>query len=462
MRSPLIRKKVAAGCLVAASFFSGKAESDEPSLPTTDKRPTPTATSDILSTELSSESLPKLTKTLRLEDKRELDTFFEELRQTTATHAEIEIFDDNQKVIKRLELPLGEEQKQNEALVWLGIATCLLSSACLSGMNIGLMRFSRLDLEIKAEQGDADAAKVLTLREDGNTSLATILWGNVGVNCLLTLLSDSALAGATGFGFSVLGVTLLGEILPQGYFSRNSLFLTSKLAPALKALTYALYPISKPSGLLLDKLVGKERVDFWQEEQLEAALRYHLRYPNPEIGPVEAQGAANFLAIDDINLCEEGCDISPTSIIQVVNGDGEFTLPSFQENRNDPFVRRVNDAGVPWVVLTDAENNPRYLLDADAFLRHCWLKQSETKLEDFCHTPLVVEDPEETLGLAIKRFEVAEERSEAGVIDNDVILFWNDDCQKIVTGADILAKLLQGVVKTPPLTSSQQSQETPA
>ena len=73
-----------------------------------------------------------------------------------------------------------------------------------------------------------------------------------------------------------------------------------------------------------------------------------------------------------------------------------------------------------------------------------------------------MDDPEETLGLAIKRFEVAEERSEAGVIDNDVILFWNDDCQKIVTGADILAKLLQGVVKTPPLTSSQQSQESPA
>ena len=40
-------------------------------------------------------------------------------------------------------------------------------------------------------------------------------WGNVTINVLLTLLSDSILAGVGAFVFSTIVITLFGEIIPQ-------------------------------------------------------------------------------------------------------------------------------------------------------------------------------------------------------------------------------------------------------
>ena len=82
--------------------------------------------------------------------------------------------------------------------IWLGIIFCLTQSAMFSGLNLAFFSLSRLQLEVEANRGDKRAAKMLTLRLDSNFLLATILWANVSINVLLTMLSDSAMAG-TGF-----------------------------------------------------------------------------------------------------------------------------------------------------------------------------------------------------------------------------------------------------------------------
>jgi hypothetical protein len=64
--------------------------------------------------------------------------------------------------------------------------------------------------------------------------LATVLWGNVTINVLLALLSDSVLAGIGAFAFSTIVITLFGEIIPQAYFSRNALRMAARLTPLLK------------------------------------------------------------------------------------------------------------------------------------------------------------------------------------------------------------------------------------
>jgi hypothetical protein len=53
-----------------------------------------------------------------------------------------------------------------------------------------------------------------------------VIWGNVSTNVLLTLLSDAVLAGLSAFFFSAVVITLLCEIIPQAYFSRNALQMT--------------------------------------------------------------------------------------------------------------------------------------------------------------------------------------------------------------------------------------------
>ena len=88
-----------------------------------------------------------------------------------------------------------------ETLVWAGIIVCVSQSAIFSGLNLAIFSLSRLNLEIEAERGQRAARRVLALRQDANFALTTILWGNVGINVLLTLLSDSVLTGLSAFLF---------------------------------------------------------------------------------------------------------------------------------------------------------------------------------------------------------------------------------------------------------------------
>src|ERR1700749_4528674 len=84
---------------------------------------------------------------------------------------------------------------------WLGIAACLAQSALFAGLNLAVFSLSLLRLQIEADGGNKDAARVLDLRRSANQILATIIWGNVTTNVLLTLLSDSVLAGIGAFVF---------------------------------------------------------------------------------------------------------------------------------------------------------------------------------------------------------------------------------------------------------------------
>ena len=89
-----------------------------------------------------------------------------------------------------------------ETTLWIGIAFCLSQSAMFSGLNLAFFSLSRLQLEVESKNGNKTAKKILELRQDSNFLLTTILWGNVSINVLLTLLSDSALAGISAFLFS--------------------------------------------------------------------------------------------------------------------------------------------------------------------------------------------------------------------------------------------------------------------
>jgi metal transporter CNNM len=117
---------------------------------------------------------------------------------------------------------------------WIGIALCIVQAGIFSGLNLAVFSVSRLRLEVEAASGNKDATKLLALRSDSNFTLATIIWGSVATNVLLTLLSNSILAGLGAFLFSTIVITLLGEIIPQAYFSRNALRVAARFVVFLK------------------------------------------------------------------------------------------------------------------------------------------------------------------------------------------------------------------------------------
>src|ERR1700720_3334857 len=116
---------------------------------------------------------------------------------------------------------------------WLGGFACIIQSALFAGLNLAVFSLSLLRLQVEADGGNKDAVKVLDLRKNANQVLSTVIWGNVTTNVLLTLLSGSLLTGLGAFFFSAFAITLLGEIIPQAYFSRNALRMTSRFLPFL-------------------------------------------------------------------------------------------------------------------------------------------------------------------------------------------------------------------------------------
>lgn len=125
---------------------------------------------------------------------------------------------------------------------------------------MAIFSLSQLRLQIEVDGGNADAARVFELRKNSNQVLATVIWGNVSTNVLLTLLSDSVLAGVAAFLFSAVVITLLGEIIPQAYFSRNALRMTTLFLPFLNFYRIVLFPLAKPTAMLLDWWLGVEGI----------------------------------------------------------------------------------------------------------------------------------------------------------------------------------------------------------
>ncbi|MGD9327571.1 MAG: DUF21 domain-containing protein [Cyclobacteriaceae bacterium] len=333
-----------------------------------------------------------------------------------------------------------------EIFTWVGIFVCLTQSAMFSGLNLAFFSMTRLRLEIEAEASHSRGAKnVLKMREDSNFLLTTILWGNVGINVLLTLLSDSVMAGVISFVFSTFLITLFGEIVPQAYFSRNSLKMASLLSPVLRLYQFILYPVAKPSALLLDTWLGKESVQYFAEKNLKLFLRKHVEGTESEIDFIEGTGAINFLSLDDIPVVQEGEEINPQSIISLPVKNNKILFPKFKAIPEDPFIQQVNSSGKKWIIITNDKNIPFAVLDADNFIRSALFCKDCEAIEDFCHSPLIITDKTTNLGEVIKDLRSKIDDHADVPIEKDIVLYWSKDEKRIITGADIFGRLLKGI-----------------
>lgn len=335
----------------------------------------------------------------------------------------------------------------NEILSWIGIFLCLTQSAMFSGLNLAFFSLGRLRLEAEAEQGSVGAGRILALRKDSNFLLCTILWGNVSVNVLLAMLSDSLLAGVAGFTLSTVVITFFGEIVPQAYFSRNAIRVGSRLSPVIRFYQVLLFPVAKPSAMILDGWIGPEGPTFLRERDLEIILQKHIHQHDSEIGETEGRGALNFLSLDDRRVSQEGQVVDPVSIlICPVNLD----LPIFPKRDQEGFEEFLNALKAnkkKWMVIVDEAAKPWLLLDSESYFCRLLSDEEEPDIYHYCHRPIVVTEPETTLDLVIDKLEVEAEHPNDLVVDNDVILYWRDEERKIITGADILGRLLKGIAK---------------
>lgn len=329
-------------------------------------------------------------------------------------------------------------------LVWIGIVICLCHSAMFSGLNLAFFSLSRLRLEAEAAAGNPAANRILALRRDANFLLTTILWGNVGINVLLALLSNSVMAGVVAFAFSTVVITVAGEIAPQAYFSRRAMKMASLLSPVLRFYQRVLYPVAKPSAWILDKWLGKEGIEYLKERQIVGVIQQHIESEHAEIDFIEGRGALNFLDIDDIPIGHEGETVDPKSIVSLPTRVDLPTLPEVS-SASDPFVQDVNASGRKWVIITDTDGKPQLLLNADSYLRSVMFDAAGTDSYAHCHRPIVITNPNSPLGHIIGELKKGMDAESDAAIEKDIVLLWTPEQKQVITGADLLGRLLRGI-----------------
>ena len=131
---------------------------------------------------------------------------------------------------------------------------CLALSGYFSATETAFSTFNRLKMKALAEDGNKRAQLVLTMSEDYDRLLSTILVGNNIVNILLTTLAtmffadlivhSENLAATVSTIVTTVAVLIFGEISPKSLAKEHADGFALTTAPVLRFVTWILLPIN--------------------------------------------------------------------------------------------------------------------------------------------------------------------------------------------------------------------------
>lgn len=196
----------------------------------------------------------------------------------------------------------------------------ILFSALFSGLTLGLMSLDLFGLRRKMKLGDVRAKKVYPLRRRGNELLTALLLGNVAVNSILAVFLGSIASGVVAGFFATALIFLFGEIIPQAVISRHALKFGALTAPFVHILLFVLYPITKPIGLGLDKVLGAELQTIYNKQELALLVAEHEDNPYAVLDADEERIIHGALKFSDRMALDV---MTPKSVVYALEGSTE-------------------------------------------------------------------------------------------------------------------------------------------
>ena len=78
-------------------------------------------------------------------------------------------------------------------------------------------------------------------------------------------------------------------------------------------------------------------------------------------------------------------------------------------------------------------------------MRDVFFEKNPVNPVSYCHRPIIVTNLQSPLGSVLCRLKEGGHSQKNDVIDRDIVLIWGDTEKKVITGADILGRLLRGI-----------------
>ncbi|MCB9958255.1 MAG: HlyC/CorC family transporter [Rhodospirillaceae bacterium] len=197
----------------------------------------------------------------------------------------------------------------------LAIVLLLALSAFFSGSETALTAASHARMHQLAQDGDARAKMVNRLREKKEHLIGAILLGNNLVNILATAMATSVLTtlvGEAAVPIAALVMTLLvlifSEVLPKTYAIQHADPMARAIAPVLRAVIAALFPLVTAITFLVRMLLrlfgaGQSAISMGDYvDELRGAIELH-RGPEEDVA-VERAMLRSILELGDVEVAE--------------------------------------------------------------------------------------------------------------------------------------------------------------
>ncbi|EFH42188.1 hypothetical protein ARALYDRAFT_495342 [Arabidopsis lyrata subsp. lyrata] len=167
-------------------------------------------------------------------------------------------------------------------MFWVYLLVCVALVAfagLMSGLTLGLMSLSLVELEVMIKAGEPherkNAEKILPLVKNQHLLLCTLLIGNALAMEALPIFVDSLLPAWGAILISVTLILAFGEIIPQAVCSRYGLSIGAKLSVLVRLIIIVFFPLSYPISKLLDLLLGKRYSTLLGRAELKSLVYMH-------------------------------------------------------------------------------------------------------------------------------------------------------------------------------------------
>nr|GEW29296.1 DUF21 domain-containing protein At2g14520-like [Tanacetum cinerariifolium] len=155
----------------------------------------------------------------------------------------------------------------------------VLFAGLMSGLTLGLMSLSLVDLEVLLKSGTPKdrkyAAKILPVVKKQHLLLCTLLICNAAAMEALPIFLDGLVTAWGAILISVTLILLFGEIIPQSVCTRYGLAIGAYVAPFVRVLVWVCFPVAYPISKLLDYLLGHEHVALFRRAELKTLVNMH-------------------------------------------------------------------------------------------------------------------------------------------------------------------------------------------